>query len=283
MSLEVDDFELSSLLGMSTLLNREQVDTGTNAKVVEREMLQPVVQEDEVEEEEDPVDMYNQMISSLETDQEVETTWEKPATWEQPTTWNSWESKEDFSTMEQSNQTVVDTMIPNVKDSRYDMLDENVSDMKLTLLEKIDNLREELEDDGVNLDKVPRVDFSSSLADIEYVAKLLMLKANRNRYSNMGEEFILAFSSVLETLFNGKREFFGRRPDLTNVSDIVKVKLRRVKGETSQIVSSVVEKYEISPLATVLIELVPSIFLHSRRRSSQKYSLESDIEEIRHY
>ena len=71
-------------------------------------------------------------------------------------------------------------------------------------LEKIDNLIEELEDDGINLNRIPKVDHTSELDKIEYVAKLLMLKANRNRYSNMGEEFILTLAGGLEILCDGK-------------------------------------------------------------------------------
>ena len=34
--------------------------------------------------------------------------------------------------------------------------------LKLTLLEKIDNLSEELEDEGISLDKIPKVDYQSN-------------------------------------------------------------------------------------------------------------------------
>ena len=66
-----------------------------------------------------------------------------------------------------------------------------------------------------------------------------MLKSNRNRYSGLGEEFILAIAGGLEILCDGKREFLGVKPNLVGYSDVVKVKLRRVKNDTSQIVSNV--------------------------------------------
>lgn len=334
-TVECDDFDISSLLGMSSLVNRNKVDMQTNAKVIERELLAGSAHGGEErygygadagddgdmrDGEEwgqsggvDPVDEYNAMINAIQTesqenpaghslqshsmdaysssvqgldDSQYYSSQTGPPASAQADPWQSY-------TEEHSNQMVADQMVEPVADLRYDMADENTSDMKLTLLEKIDNLREELEDDGVSIEKIPKVDFNSQLSEVEYVAKLLMLKANRNRYSNMGEEFILAFSSILETLFNGKRQFFGVAPNLTNCSDIVKVKLRRVKNETSQIVSNVVDKYEISPLTTVMIELLPSIFLHSRRRSLQAApawagaggmnDLSDDINEIRKY
>ncbi len=196
-------------------------------------------------------------------------------------------------TQEQTNQKIVDKVLNFSNDNENDQFnfnidDENREDMKLTLLEKIDNLIEELEDDGINLDKIPKVDYTSNLEKIEYVAKLLMLKSNRNRYSGLGEEFILAIAGGLEILCDGKREFLGIKPNLVGYSDVVKVKLRRVKNDTSQIVSNVVEKYEMSPIMTLLIELIPGLFLHSRRRSNQIYDnlytdLNDDISEIRKY
>ena len=192
-------------------------------------------------------------------------------------------------TEEQQNQKFVDNVLNtnsnNKNDYNYNIEDENREDLKLTLLEKIDNLTEELEDEGISLDKIPKVDYTSNLEQIEYVAKLLMLKANRNRYASLGEEFILALASGLEMLCNGDREFLGIRPDLNGYSDVVKVKLRRLRNETSQVVGNVVEKYEISPITTLLIELIPSLFLHSKRRKNQSYDnlyndLSDDINEI---
>jgi hypothetical protein len=197
-------------------------------------------------------------------------------------------------TEEQQNQKFVDNVLNtsssnnnsnNSSNYNYNIEDENREDLKLTLLEKIDNLTEELEDEGISLDKIPKVDYTSNLEQIEYVAKLLMLKANRNRYASLGEEFILALASGLEMLCNGDREFLGIRPDLNGYSDVVKVKLRRLRNETSQVVGNVVEKYEISPLTTLLIELIPSLFLHSKRRKNQSYDnlyndLSDDINEI---
>jgi hypothetical protein len=196
-------------------------------------------------------------------------------------------------TEEQQNQNFVDKVLNNNNSNNnynynYNIEDENREDLKLTLLEKIDNLTEELEDDGLSLDKIPKVDYNSNLEQIEYVAKLLMLKANRNRYASLGEEFILALASGLELLCNGERQFLGIKPDLQGYSDVVKVKLRRLRNETSQVVGNVVEKYEISPITTLLIELIPSLFLHSKRRKSQSYDnlyndLSDDINEIQRF
>ena len=193
-------------------------------------------------------------------------------------------------TEEQQNQKFVDKILSTNNSNQYDynIEDENREDLKLTLLEKIDNLTEELEDEGISLDKIPKVDYNTNLEQIEYVAKLLMLKANRNRYATLGEEFILALANGLEIICNGERQILGAKPDLQGYSDVVKVKLRRLRNETSQVVGNVVEKYEISPITTLLIELIPSLFLHSKRRKNQSYDnlyndLSDDINEIRKF
>lgn len=306
------DFDVSSMLGMSSVLNRDETDTGINLKAMEKTLFKEAEEDsgykskdnildeysDDITMEYDPLKEYNNLISKMGVDS-VE---DDVASIRDYSIDNL--EKTDYSynldTEEQESQKTINSyfssdlendnnQITNNKvnwDYSNILEEENRDDMKLRLLEKIDNLKEELEDDGINLNKIPSVDFSSKLEDIENTAKLLMLKATRNRYSNMGEEFILAISNGLEILCNGQREFFGVKPDLTNCTDIVKVKLRRVKNETSQIVADVVEKYEIPPLFTVLIELVPALFLHSQRRSRQKtlcVDLSDDINEIRKY
>lgn len=306
------DFDVSSMLGMSSVLNRDETDTGINLKAMEKTLFKEAEEDsgykskdnkldeysDDITMEYDPLKEYNNLISKMGVDS-VE---DDVASIHDYSIDNL--EKTDYSynldTEEQESQKTINSyfssdlendnkQITNNKvnwDYSNILEEENRDDMKLRLLEKIDNLKEELEDDGINLNKIPSVDFSSKLEDIENTAKLLMLKATRNRYSNMGEEFILAISNGLEILCNGQREFFGVKPDLTNCTDIVKVKLRRVKNETSQIVADVVEKYEIPPLFTVLIELVPALFLHSQRRSRQKtlcVDLSDDINEIRKY
>jgi hypothetical protein len=304
--------DVSNILGMASLLNNEEIDNSINAKSMEREFIQSNLELETPEQTDllnyNPINEYNSVLENLIDTSSIN---DEPSTllndnindndnadneeselddllsytqnnnYEQ----NSFEYK---LTQEQQNQKFVDSIVESNNISTYNIEDENREDLKLTLLEKIDNLTEELEDDGIALDKIPKVDYHSNLEQIEYVAKLLMLKANRNRYATLGEEFILALASGLEILCNGERELLGVKPDLQGYSDVVKVKLRRLRNETSQIVGGVVEKYEISPLTTLLIELIPSLFLHSKRRKNQSYDtlyndLSDDINEISKY
>ncbi len=303
-----DMSDVCDLLGMSSIFNKEETKNDVNLKSVEKEFIKKSLDIDETDTINNelmtynPISEYKNLINEISENKKESSVDDDDDMSEyndiiEFATPNKQQSKsyddDDFSyklTQEQTNQKIVDKVL-NFSDTNNDDFnidDENREDLKLTLLEKIDNLTEELEDDGVNLSKIPKVDYNSDLDKIEYVAKLLMLKSNRNRYSNLGEEFILAVAGGLEILCDGKREFLGVKPNLVGYSDVVKVKLRRVKNDTSQIVSNVVEKYEMSPIMTLLIELVPSLFLHSRRRSNQIYDnlyndLNEDISEIRKF
>jgi hypothetical protein len=306
--LDNDLSDVCDLLGMSTIFNKEEIKNDINLKTVEKEFIKKSLDIEEVDKDNDllsynPINEYKNLINEISTTTESAnesssdddiSEYNDIIEFTKPTKppLKSYDD-DDFSyklTQEQQNQKIVDKVLnfENNDNENFNIDDENREDMKLTLLEKIDNLTEELEDDGVNLSKIPKVDYTSDLEKIEYVAKLLMLKSNRNRYSNLGEEFILAIAGGLEILCDGKRDFLGVKPNLVGYSDVVKVKLRRVKNDTSQIVSNVVEKYEMSPIMTLLIELVPSLFLHSRRRSNQIYDnlyndLNDDISEIRKF
>jgi hypothetical protein len=308
LSTDNDMSDVCDLLGMSSIFNKDETKNDVNLKSVEKEFIKKSldIDEDDTLNNElltyNPINEYKNLINEISENKKEESVSDEDDMSEyneiiEFASPNKKPSKsyddDDFSyklTQEQTNQKIVDKVL-NFSDNNNDDFnidDENREDLKLTLLEKIDNLTEELEDDGVNLNKIPKVDYNSDLDKIEYVAKLLMLKSNRNRYSNLGEEFILAVAGGLEILCDGKREFLGVKPNLVGYSDVVKVKLRRVKNDTSQIVSNVVEKYEMSPIMTLLIELVPSLFLHSRRRSNQIYDnlyndLNEDISEIRKF
>jgi len=137
---------------------------------------------------------------------------------------------------------------------------------KIILLEKIEILKEDLNRDGINLNKIKNVDYNSSLDDIDQVYRILLIKNNRDRYRELAEDVILTISNSLERVFDGENEYFGMQPDLTGYSDTVRVKLRRLRYETSTIAGNVMEKYELSPMTRILVELIPSAFIHSTLR-----------------
>ena len=147
---------------------------------------------------------------------------------------------------------------------------EQQEDHKSQMLEEIDFLTNSLEEDGADLSRIPKVNKTSAFDEVESVLKILRHKNDRTRYCSLAEESFLLGAYALEDLFDGKRMFFGRyNPDLTNWHKQVQVKLRRMRYDTSNLVSGVMQDYNIGPGWRIILELIPNMFMHAKRRKSQ--------------
>lgn len=175
-------------------------------------------------------------------------------------------------TNEERKQTHINDVLGNMNDSDNDNVfieQEDEEDELARILEQIDLLRTNLEAEGVNLDRIPEVDANTPKKEIKGVLKILQIKNDRLRYCDMFEEGILACAYGLESIFDGKREIFGSKIDLVGYSDTVKVKLRRMRYDTSSFVSGVVKGYSIGHGWRIVFELLPSLFLYSRDRRNR--------------
>ena len=154
---------------------------------------------------------------------------------------------------------------------------EDEEDEMARIMEQIDLLKTNLESEGVDLSRIPDVNTNTSKREAKAVLRMLQIKNDRLRYCDFFEEGILAMAYGLENVFDGKREVLGSKIDLTGYSDTVKVKLRRMRYDTSNFVSGIMQGYNISSGWRIMLELVPSLFLYSRnRRLTGKDNLISD-------
>ena len=170
-------------------------------------------------------------------------------------------------TTEQKKQSHIENVMQDIDTIEMGEIDkEREEDDKANLLEQIATLRSTLEDDGVDISRIEEVDHRSSMEQIKLVYKALRLKNDGNRYRSFAEELILAASQGMEYLFDGEKEWFGKKPDLVGWSDTVKVKLRRMRYETTTFVKEVMQEYNISPGFRIALELIPSMFLYTRNR-----------------
>ena len=160
---------------------------------------------------------------------------------------------------------VLGNMERNEEDLNY-MLAEDEEDEMARIMEQIDLLKSNLESEGVDISRIQDVNQGTSKKEAKSVLKILQIKNDRLRYCDMFEEGILACAFGLENMFDGKKEWFGSQIDLTGWSDTVKVKLRRMRYDTSTFVSEVVKGYAISSGWRILFELLPSLFLYSKDR-----------------
>lgn len=187
----------------------------------------------------------------------------------------------DTLTAEEAKRRHVARMLSGMESSNNDesefLRQEDDEDEHIQVLEQIDMLYSSLKSEGINLDQIPLPADIKSKKDAVRILKILRIKNDRHRFVDLFEEGALIVAGVLEGIFDGKREYLGKTFNLTGYSDTMKIKLRRIRYDTSTFVGSIVRRNNSSPGLRILFELVPSLFLHSHnRRTSSNDSLSSD-------
>jgi hypothetical protein len=174
-----------------------------------------------------------------------------------------------YRTYEQERRSHIDTVM-GAADANHLFEREKREDMKCAMLAEIDSLKHTLENYDVNLENIPKVNRSSEFSEIESVLKILRYKNDNSRYCDFAEEFLLFGAYTLEDLFDGKRMWLGRyQPDLTGWHNNVNVKLKRMRHDTGQLVSGVMQDYNIGPGARICLELIPNLVLYSKMKKQQ--------------
>lgn len=154
---------------------------------------------------------------------------------------------------------------------------EDEEDMMAKTLEQIDLLKSNLDSEGIDLSRIQELNGGSSYKEARSVLRILQIKNDRLRYCDFFEEAVISVAYGLEGIFNGQREIFGSKIDMTGYSDTVKVKLKRMRYDTSNFVSNIMQGYNISSGWRIALELIPSLFMYSRdRKMTAKDNLVSD-------
>mgnify|MGYP003434521859 FL=1 len=177
----------------------------------------------------------------------------------------------DFNnTNNNTNNNQIDSIIDNYssfneqkhpnEDKTYES---EIDDKKLILLEKIQNLRDLLAKEEVNLENVPMVNYNSSISEIQYTYRILMIKNNRDLNIDLTGNVIKGMSKVLEKVFDGKKSYFGVTLDLTGYTDTVDIQLRRLDVETEKIAGNFMNKTELNPYYKIGLYLIPGMIAHS--------------------
>ena len=172
-------------------------------------------------------------------------------------------------TIEERKQTHINKVLSGIEktdDDQNFIQEEEEEDEMARILEQVDLLKTNLEAEGVDLSRIPNVDANSSKKEAKAVLRILQIKNDRLRYCDMFEEGILAVAYGLEGVFDGKKEWFGNKIDLVGWPETVKVKLRRMRYDTSTFIGDVMKGYNIGSGWRIIFELLPSLFLYSRDR-----------------
>jgi len=182
-------------------------------------------------------------------------------------------SKTEFGmrTEEERNHNQIKNVIKNMGGSNDNIISleqAKKEDDKTIMLEEIDSLRASLEEENAHgLDKIPKVNQDSTIDEVENVLKRLRLKNDRSRYTSLADEILLWGATGMEELFNGERVWMGKyKIDLRGWNKEVQVKLRRMRHDTSTLVSGIMHDYNIGSGMRIILELVPNMFMFAKRK-----------------
>lgn len=178
-------------------------------------------------------------------------------------------------TAEQEKRRHIDQVLGGLREDShrsYDAHRERMQDEISNKLEQITSLKLALEEDMINCDDIKIPNSASPIEEIDSVLRTLRLKNDRNRCATVAEEIILGMGEVLEGVFDGTRELpiVGYKPDFTDYTNTLRVKLHRMRFDTAQIVSDVVQKHNMGPKGRMAMELLPSLILYPRQRKQQR-------------
>jgi hypothetical protein len=174
-------------------------------------------------------------------------------------------------TREQECQTHIDEVVREISgdgDMDYDIEKERECDDINYLLEQISALRESLVETEVNIEDIPVVTSNNSMSEIMKIYKRLKMRNDRNIGRIIVENGILTAVKGLEYLFDGEKEWFGRRYTLKGWSSNVRVHLRRSRYQTSSMLRDVMRDNSISPGMQLGMELITSMFLYSAKKNN---------------
>lgn len=136
-----------------------------------------------------------------------------------------------------------------------------IEDDKEELLEDCISLRDELKEIGINVSNIPEPNGSMNKEDLERIYKRLLIKNNKKRAGTTADELIMLGAKGLGKVFDGQREWFGYRLDARGWDSTVKGKLKRMRYDTSNWISSVMKEWTMSSGTRIAVELVPSFLM----------------------
>lgn len=282
----------SNIAGLSMLLNMEKVSESIDIDDMEQKVKNMCINVDNDEEEEDEeeeddgdiVDEYEQAMDEIRSempDDEEECDDEEEddavsiisnARSMQPRSYihDGSDSLYMQRTRDDQLQTSISRVMETVPKMNIDMEQEIEDDRRMTLIQQIESLRDDLNELGENVDAPQyNASYDDPIKRIEEVNRRLTFKYNKLKYNSIAEEALVAGASLLEMMFNGEHEYFGCKPDITGYSDVVKSKLKRIRVETSTAVSRFVAANNVGAVPRLMMELLPSLITQSQRRKLQ--------------
>lgn len=154
--------------------------------------------------------------------------------------------------------------------------DDNID--RITMIESIEALREELQRMEIKISGIPQVDENSCSTDIKNVYKMLLYKKNVNIHFETSRDLILVGINQIVNFCDGRETTWGHRPNLIGWDRTARLKLNALKTELSNLAGDFFKRYEIGALGQIALSLIPSALMHMTVRSQQT-TLQSNNDE----
>lgn len=188
----------------------------------------------------------------------------------------------DFSsrTHEERRQQVVNSVYSD--GPTWNLENDRQNDEKARLLDQIDNMRDMLIDEGAEkeIKMLQPLTSNNSLRDIQDRYNLLMIKIDRRRCGSFAEDVIMLGVHLVEHFFDGKKEFFGHKPDMTGWNKTVATKIRRMRLPLAVSTQNMMSGLGMGVLPRLVMELAPSAILYSKMNKSIEGSAHVTEEEF---
>ncbi len=199
------------------------------------------------------------------------------------------EKKPNVTFTQQSNDDIVKSYINSTLDDGTNdntiskTYEEEIDDEKILLMDKIDEIKKILVKKQINIDNVPIINYESNLQEIKYTYKLLQVKNNRDLNINFTNNIVKIGTSLLEKMCDGKKSYFGIKPNLVGYTKVVQYQLKDLNIEAEQISGEIFNRQSTSPMLKIAAAIIPGMFYYATSRSgtvpSENYQQKNNIDE----
>jgi len=185
-------------------------------------------------------------------------------------------------TMDEERHEIISNVMKNDidVDNTFSIEREKQEDFKNIMLDEIDEYLAALKNNDIDISRIPIVTKNSSYKEVQDVHRALKYKNDNIRYCTMAEEFLLLGALGVEYIFDGDRKILGKKIDMSGWSKQLPSKMRRMRTDTTQVVSHVMQDFHIGNMLRIILELVPNAIMYAKNKSSKDAPSVYDEENI---
>jgi len=154
---------------------------------------------------------------------------------------------------------------------KYNDIEGEYRETKMNLISEIDELCELLELQGVDniRDKVS-INEDTSIITLHRTLNQLKRRHDHLRYVSLGNQFIQMIGKAAEHIFDGNRSIGKWSPDLTGLSDALRIRSRYMQSDISLCAKDTIAPYFTNGAPRIMFEIILSMVFHAFSNSHKK-------------